>query len=74
MRALQQLGVPDYTRAETRLTAVSATAPQALHLQVREGAPLLRSTGVNVDADQRPVEYGLTFFASDRITLTVTHD
>lgn len=69
--ALARLGVPDYTRASTRLTAVLANATQALHLQVREGDPLLRSTGVNVDANRTPVEYGRTWFAGDRVTLTL---
>ncbi|MBB3995426.1 GntR family phosphonate transport system transcriptional regulator [Sulfitobacter undariae] len=69
--ALTQIGVADYIRVSTRLTAVSATATQALHLQVREGDPLLRSTGVNLDTDAQPVEYGRTFFAGDRITLTL---
>jgi GntR family phosphonate transport system transcriptional regulator len=69
--ALAQVGVPDYTRASTRLTAVLADGPQALHLHLREGAPLLRSTGVNVDGRGVPVEYGRTVFAGDRVTLTL---
>jgi GntR family phosphonate transport system transcriptional regulator len=69
--ALHALGVPDYTRASTRLTAVRATATQALHLQLVEGSPLLRSSGVNVDAAGRAVEYGRTWFAGDRVTLTL---
>ncbi|GAB5468046.1 MAG: phosphonate metabolism transcriptional regulator PhnF [Rhodospirillales bacterium] len=68
--ALRLVGVADYTRASTRLTAVLADAAQALHLQLREGDPLLRSTGVNVDEEARPVEYGRTWFAGDRVTLT----
>ncbi len=72
--ALKRCGVGDYTRAETRLTAVSATPTQAIHLHLREGAPLLRSTAVNVDPDQVPVEFGITYFASDRVVLTVTPD
>jgi GntR family transcriptional regulator, phosphonate transport system regulatory protein len=67
-------GVPDYTRASTRLTAVAATATQALHLRLPEGAPLLRSVGINVDGEGRPVEYGHTWFAGDRVTLTVGSD
>jgi GntR family transcriptional regulator, phosphonate transport system regulatory protein len=66
--------VPDYTRASTRLTAVAATATQGLHLRLPEGAPLLRSVAVNVDAEGRPVEYGHTWFAGDRVTLTVGSD
>lgn len=70
-RALAEVGIADYTRASTRLTAVMADATQALHLLCREGDPLLRSTGVNVDADGLPVEYGRTWFAGDRVTLTL---
>ncbi len=64
-------GIADYTRAWTRLTAVAASATQALHLMLPEGAPLLRSVSVNVDADGVPIEYGTTYFAGPRITLTL---
>lgn len=70
-KALREAGVADYTRASTRLTAVRATATQALHLNVAEGDPLLRSTGVNVDEKEQPVEYGRTWFVGDRVTLTL---
>ncbi len=69
--ALKAVGVQDYTRASTRLTAVRASATQALHLQLSEGDPLLRSSSVNVDATGKPVEYGRTWFAGDRVTLTL---
>jgi GntR family phosphonate transport system transcriptional regulator len=69
--ALSMVGVLDYARASTRLTATRATATQALHLHVAEGDPLLRSTSVNVDAQDRPVEFGRSWFAGDRVTLTV---
>ncbi len=69
--ALRLAGVADYTRASTRLTAVRASATQALHLQVSEGDPLLRSSSVNVGEDGTPVEYGRTWFAGDRVTLTL---
>jgi GntR family phosphonate transport system transcriptional regulator len=70
-QALASVGVTDYTRASTRLTAVLADAARALLLQVREGDPLLRSTSVNVDGTGQPVEYGRTYFAGDRVTLTL---
>ena len=69
--ALRRNGVHDYTRAHTRLTAEAATATQALHLNLREGAPLLRSVGVNIDPEGVPLEYGVTWFAGDRVALTV---
>ncbi|SOH94472.1 GntR family transcriptional regulator, phosphonate transport system regulatory protein [Monaibacterium marinum] len=64
-------GIPDYTRASTRLTAKLATATQALHLRIAEGAPILRTVALNVDPDGIPIEYGHTWFAGDRITLTI---
>ena len=69
--ALRLVGISDYTRASTRLTAVRATATHALHLQVSEGDPLLKSSGVNVDHAGMAVEFGRTWFAGDRVTLTL---
>lgn len=69
--ALKANNVADYTRAWTRLTAKRATVTQALHLRLSEGDPILRSVGVNVDAEQIPVEFGTTWFAGDRVTLTL---
>lgn len=69
--ALAEAGVADYTRAMTRLTARVADAVQAGHLQMAQGAPLLRSVTVNVDGAGRPVEFGTTWFVGDRVTLTV---
>ncbi len=70
--ALAEAGVPDYTRAETRITAIAADALLALHLRLAQGAPLLRSVAVNVDASGQPIEFGTTWFAGDRVTLTVS--
>ena len=72
--ALARAGIADYIRAQTRLTAKAATATQALHLRLAEGAPILRSVGINVDAAGVPVEYGHTWFAGDRVTLTLAAD
>lgn len=72
--ALARNGVADYTRASTRLTATLATATQALHLRIGEGAPVLRAVAINIDEQGQPVEYGRTWFAGDRVTLTVADD
>jgi len=72
--SLAREGLGDYTRASTRLTAKLATATQALQLHISEGDPILRTVGVNIDPEGRPVEYGRTWFAGDRITLVVTAD
>lgn len=69
--ALAASGVADYTRASTRITARAASPTEALHLRLSEGAPVLRTESVNVDAEGRPVEYGLTWFSGERVTLTL---
>ena len=69
--ALKAVGVTDFVRTSTRLTAQLSSATEALHLHIKEGDPVLRSTGVNVDPDGTPVEYGRTLFAGDRVTLTL---
>ncbi len=69
--ALRQCGIEDYTRVSTRLTARAATATQALHLQLIEGAPVLQSIGINADPNGIPVEFGRTVFAGERVTLTL---
>lgn len=72
--ALERCGVTDYTRASTRLTAKAAKPILALRLRVAEGSPILRAVALNVDRQGRVVEYGSTWFAGDRVTLTVGDD
>ncbi|PKQ13414.1 MAG: phosphonate metabolism transcriptional regulator PhnF [Alphaproteobacteria bacterium HGW-Alphaproteobacteria-1] len=69
--ALGDCGLADYTRASTRLTAKLATPSQARHLQIAPGAPILRTTAINVDENGVPVEYGRAWFAGERITFTL---
>ncbi|MDA5558910.1 phosphonate metabolism transcriptional regulator PhnF [Shimia sp. MMG029] len=70
--ALKENGVTDYTRASTRLTARRASATEALHMRIAEGDPVLRTKAINIDPEGTPVEYGITWFAGDRVTLTLT--
>lgn len=69
--ALAACGIADYTRASTRITAKLASATQAIALQIPQGAPILRSVAINLDPTGRPVEYGRTWFAGDRVSLVV---
>jgi GntR family phosphonate transport system transcriptional regulator len=41
---------------------------------VPQGAALIRSVTINVDAAKVPVEFGITWFVGDRVTLTVIPD
>ena len=69
--ALRACGVSDYTRVETLITAERASPTQALHLGIREGDPVLKTTSVNADAEGTPIEFGTTFFVADKVTLTI---
>lgn len=69
--ALAEVGVADFTRASTRLNAKLASPMQAVHLALGPGAPVLRTIAINVDTEGQPIEYGRTWFAGDRITLTL---
>jgi GntR family phosphonate transport system transcriptional regulator len=72
--ALAACGVPDYTRAETRLTAQLADPMLAIALLVRPGSAVMRSVGVNIDEKGLPVEHGTTWFAGERVTLTIASE
>lgn len=72
--ALEKAGVTDYTRLSTRVRAALANATQAVHLELREGAPLIYTTSLSIDQNGQEVEFGRTWFASDRVTLTLEED
>lgn len=72
-QAFARLGVPDYTRAQSRISASMPSAAVAEHLRQAPSRPALLVTSVNIDAEGRPIEYACTWFAGDRVTLTVDH-
>lgn len=67
--ALAQLGIADYLRKSTRLTAQNADALQARHLQITTGDALILAEAINVDMQDMPVEFGQTFFVGARVEL-----
>ena len=67
-------GLSDYTRASTQITAKSATPTMAAQLQLAVGAAVLRTVAVNVDGAGQPIEYGRTWFAGERVALTLWAD
>lgn len=69
-KALAANGVPDFLRAETRVTAEVAGPVLARHLGVGDGDPVLRTHAINTGPDGVPVEYGITSFAGARVALT----
>ena len=71
--ALAEHGVADYMRQESRISARMPTAEVAQMLGQPANRPVLLVTSVNVDAQGLPIEYARTWFAGDRVTLTVNH-
>jgi GntR family phosphonate transport system transcriptional regulator len=72
--ALSAVGLGDYTRHSTRLSAELADPLRAGHLRLPVGAALLHSVAINIDPEGRVVEYGNTWFAGPRVQLTVSGD
>lgn len=64
-------GIADFTRASTEVAAVLANATTASLLQISAGAPLLRTRAISVDTEGTPVEYGITWWAGERVTLDI---
>ena len=71
---LSACGVDDYLRAETVVEAEHASARDRSALGLAPGAIVLTARAVNVDRAGIPVQYSLTRFAADRVTLSVAHD
>lgn len=69
--ALASLGIADYTRRTTRLSATHASDEDLARLKLAPGAIVLVAVGVNVDARGKPIQYSETRFSADRIELTI---
>ncbi|HYG90641.1 MAG TPA: phosphonate metabolism transcriptional regulator PhnF [Azospirillum sp.] len=67
--AMERLGVGDYTRKVTKVTARVARAADARLLQQSPNKPILMTEGINVDGSGRPVEYSVARWASDRVQM-----
>lgn len=72
--ALSVCGIDDYFRMETKLTAVLCNATTALHLNLKSGAPLLRSLALNCDTNGEIIEYGRTWFSGNNIELVFKNE
>ncbi|WP_235830044.1 phosphonate metabolism transcriptional regulator PhnF [Algihabitans albus] len=66
-KALVRCGLADYERKTTRVTARLPEAADARLLRQPGNRPVLVTESLNVDAEGRPVEFGITRFASDRM-------
>lgn len=70
-RMLGRLGVDDYLRRSTTITARLPNGYEVRHLRVSRMTPILCLEAINVDAQGAPVEYGLTRFSTSRVQIRV---
>lgn len=70
-RALAAMGVTDYVRVSTRITAAMPTHDVARHLRMPVNRPILQTNSVNADLQGRPVEYCIGRFPADRLQFSV---
>lgn len=69
--AYRSLGVDDYSRLSTRISARTADAGEARLLDIGAGRPLIVVNSVNVDAAGDRIQATLSRFAADRVELVV---
>jgi len=67
--ALAAIGIADYRRQVSRVTARAPTAEEAALLRIPRSRPLLVAENVNVDAAGRVVEFGLARYPTPRVQL-----
>jgi GntR family phosphonate transport system transcriptional regulator len=72
--ALAAVGIDDYVRAWSAVSARVATSAEAEDLQVATGSVVLVVRSVDALVDGTPLQYGVTQFRADRVELDVQHD
>lgn len=68
---LRRLGVADYVRAESRVTAQMPSEVAARLLRQPVSRPLLCVESLDVDLEGSPIKFGETLFSGDRVQLAV---
>lgn len=67
----ESYGIPDYSRASTRISARHADVEETRLMALSPGAVLLVSEAVDIDEAGTPISYALTRFPADRMELVV---
>lgn len=70
-KAFAALGLPDYVRATTEVSAAHADDGDIADLELTPGAILLIAKSMNTDMDGVPVQYSISRFAADRVQFTI---
>jgi len=69
----RQCGVEKYSRIESRLAAKMPERPIADYLRQPQSRPVLWVESINIDEHGSPIEFATTWFAGDRVKLTISH-
>lgn len=72
--SLKLCGVDDYFRKTTSVTTRMPTREEADILKQIHSHPVLLSESVDVDAENKPISYGVTLWAGDRVQLVFDAD
>ncbi|MEN9894594.1 MAG: hypothetical protein RIR97_446 [Pseudomonadota bacterium] len=70
-KAFASLGLDDYQRISTEISARPASSTECERLTLAPGAIVLETVAVNADSALRPVQFSRTSFAADRISLRI---
>lgn len=70
-RALEAIGISDYRRIETRITARNADEEERRHLSLAPGRTVMVVESINGDARRQPIQYTRARFCADRVQLIV---
>lgn len=70
-KAFAALGLSDYVRATTEITAAHADSGDIADLGLAPGAILLITKAMNTDLEGVPVQYSISRFAADRVQFTI---
>lgn len=69
--AFATVGLPDYVRVSTEITAVHADNDDLSSLELSPGAIVLVTRALNADADGVPVQYAVSRFPADAVQFTI---
>lgn len=70
-KAFARLGVTDYLRKRTSITARLPDAQEARLLEIPKNQPILIAEALNVDSRGKPLEFGVSRYASNRLQFVV---
>ncbi len=67
--SLKDSGIADYTRLFIEISAVLPSPTQLSQLKLNQHIHLLKTLSINVHLLRNRIEFGTTWFASDRVSL-----